>query len=89
MKITELSKVTASDIQGGIFCLKDMFPKYARKSEPDPLMIYKSNSDPDTMYIHQSMKQTDYQEFYKAMKKEWEYQLNNGNFSVIERTEVP
>ena len=31
--ITQLSKVTASDVQGKIFCLKAMFPDYDGKEE--------------------------------------------------------
>ena len=60
-----------------------MFPNYAGKAEPHSLIIYKATSDPDIIYMHQAMKKTDPQEFRKAMKKEWEYQLNNDNLSVI------
>ena len=84
--IRELSKVTASDAQGKIFCLQAMLANYADKTEPDPLMIYRMTSDPDTMYMHQAMKQPSYQEFRKVTKKEVDDQINNGNLSVIERT---
>ena len=60
--IINLSKVTASDVQGRIFCLQSMLPNYAVKEESDPLIIYKLTSDPDTMYMHQSTKQPDHQE---------------------------
>ena len=87
--IKDLSKVTASDVQGKIFCLKAMLPNYAGKVEPYQLVIYKVTLDPDTMYMHQSMNQLNSQEFRKAMKNEWEDQINIGNTLVIERTEVP
>ena len=60
--ITELSKVTASDVQGEIFCLQAMFQNYAGKAEPISLMIYKATSDPDIMFMHQAEKQLDSQE---------------------------
>ena len=68
---TELLKVTSTDVQGKIFYLKAMFPNYAVKAEPDPLMIYKTTSDPDTIYMYQLTKQPDSQGFYEETKKEW------------------
>ena len=41
------------------------------------------------MCMHQAMKQPDKKQFVKAMKKEWQDQLDNGNFSVIHRKNVP
>ena len=35
--ITELSKVSASEVHSKIFCLKDMFPNYSVKAKPDIL----------------------------------------------------
>jgi hypothetical protein len=40
------------------------------------------------MYHHQAMKQPDAEEFRKAMKKEWNDQLQNGNFTM-HRSRVP
>jgi hypothetical protein len=87
--MTELSTVTADNVEGEIFCYRAMFPAYAGQEEEHPLMAYKTTSDPDTMYHHQAMKEPDRDEFRKAMQKEWTDQLENGNFSVIHRTEVP
>ena len=87
--MTELSIITADDVVGEIFCYRAMFPAYAGQEEEHPLMAYKATSDPDTMYHHQAMKEPDRDEFWKAMQKEWTDQLENGNFSVIHRTEVP
>jgi len=85
----ELSKATANVIEGEIFCFEAMFPAYAGEPEQDPLKVFKATSDPDTMYMHEAMKQKDAKEFRKAMVKEWEDQLNNGNFSIIHRSKVP
>ena len=54
-----------------------------------PLEIYKAVADPDTMYLHQAMKQPDKREFIKAMVKEVEDQFQNGNFTIIPRSQLP
>jgi len=41
------------------------------------------------MYHHQAMRQKDKREFIKAMKKEVQDQMENGNFTIIKRSEVP
>jgi hypothetical protein len=41
------------------------------------------------MYFHEAMQEGDKAEFLKAMKKEWEDQMDNGNFTIIHRSEVP
>ena len=87
--ISENAHNTADNIPGEIFCLQAMFPNYAGQPEGDPLQVFKATSDPDTMYMHQAMKQPDSKEFLKAMQKEWDDQLQNGNFTVRRRSEVP
>ena len=52
------------------------------------MIIYKATSDPDTMYMHKAMKDPDSVEFRKVTKKEWEYQLENGNFTVMRASEI-
>jgi len=86
--MAELSKATAGDIQGEIFVLQAMFPNYAGLPELDPLQVFKATADPDTMYHHQAMKEPDAEQFKKAMQKEWDDQLQNGNFTVVHRSEV-
>jgi len=86
--VVELSMTTAGDIDGEIYVLEAMFPDYAGNKEMDPLQVFKATSDPDTMYLHQAMKQPDAPEFKKAMQKEWDDQINNGNFTVIHRSKV-
>eukprot|EP00980_Cylindrotheca_fusiformis_P026809 scaffold17563_cov81-Cylindrotheca_fusiformis.AAC.1 len=46
--MAELSRATAGDVQGEIFCYQAMFPNYAGLPEEDPISIYKATSDPDT-----------------------------------------
>ena len=83
----ELSNATVNDIDGELFCFQAMFPNYAGEPEQDPLTVFKATSDPDTMYMHEAMK--DAKEFRKAMQKEWDDQINNGNFTIVHRSEVP
>ena len=85
----ELSNATANDIDGELFCFQAMFPNYAGEPEQDPLTVFKATSDPDTMYMHEAMKEKDAKEFRKAMQKEWDDQFNNGNFTIVHRSEVP
>ena len=66
-----------------------MFPAYAGQPEEHPLQVFKATADLDTMYMHEALKQQDANEFQKAMQKEWDDQLNNGNFSIRHVTEVP
>jgi len=87
--LAEIYEATVDDVPGEIFCYKAMFPAYAGEDEMDPLQVYKATADPDTMYMHQAMKQPDAAKFKEAMQKEWDDQLNNGNFSLIKRSEVP
>jgi Reverse transcriptase (RNA-dependent DNA polymerase) len=81
-------KGRGGDVEGEIFCYEALFPE-DRLDKSDPLMIYKATSDPDTMYMHQAMREPDRDEFKKAMVKEVTDQMANGNFSIVERTEVP
>ena len=77
---------TLGDIRE-IFCLETMFPDIDTKD--DEMCALKAVADPDVMYMHQAMKQDDKKEFVKAMQKEVDDQTNNGNFSIVRRTEVP
>jgi hypothetical protein len=85
----EISQATVGDIEGELFSFQASFPTYAGFPEEDPIYAYTATSDPDTMYHHQAMKQPDAEEFRKAMKKEWNDQLQNGNFTMIHRSRVP
>jgi hypothetical protein len=85
MKV-EIAYRTRNAIEGELFCLSIMFPI---EQEQDPIIALKASTDPDTMYWHQAMKQPDKAEFVKAAQKEVEGQVKNGNFSIIERAQVP
>jgi hypothetical protein len=66
-----------------------MFPNNDRWSCRDPLLAYRAVSDPDTLYYHQAMEGEDSDKFQESMAKEVTNQFNNGNFTVIPRSEVP
>ena len=69
--------------------MQAMYPGGTEQDGIHPLLAYKSTSDPDTMYLHEAMKQPDKVEFLKAMDKEVKDQRENGNFSLIKKTELP
>jgi len=54
-----------------------------------PITVNKAVVDPDTMYHHQAMKEPDSDEFRKAMVKEVTDQQQNGNFTIIPRSQLP
>ena len=66
-----------------------MFPEYEIEEATDPLYAYKASANPDTMYLHEAMKEPDRAEFIKVMEKEVADQMNNGNFSIMPRSELP
>ena len=55
----------------------------------NPLMAYKATSDPYSMYLHEDMQQEYKTEFLKAMMEEVRDQMDNRNFSIIKRNQVP
>jgi hypothetical protein len=55
----------------------------------DPLLAYKAVSDPDTFYYPEAMKEKDSQLFLDDMMREVEDQYNNGNITVIHKSDVP
>lgn len=87
--VTEISHVTMEAIEGEIFCYATVFASDDRYNQDDPLLAYKATSDPDTLYYHQAMREPDAEEFLKSMVKEINDQFNNGNFTVVHRSEVP
>ena len=71
-----------------IFSFEALFPH----EEPeilDPLLAYKAVADPDVMYLHQAMKEHDKEKFIEAMRKEIRDQSQNGNFTIMNRNELP
>ena len=86
---TETTALTAKDVPGEIYCYAAMFPDDQKISNDDPLLAYKAVSDPDTLYYHQAMREPDREEFEASMEKEVSDQFDNGNFTVVRRSEVP
>jgi len=86
--MAELMACTQTDIPGEILAYKAMFPEHEH-DHIDPFLAYKAVSDPDTLYYHQAMREPDREEFETAMEKEINDQFENGNFTVILRSEVP
>ena len=87
---TEILKLTQEDIPGELFCYEVMYPEgTACHDTENPLLVYKASTDPDTMYMHEAMREPDHKEFIKAMEKEVEDQMNNGNFTIVHKSEVP
>ena len=54
-----------------------------------PLEAFAASADPDTMYLHQAMRQPDRDKFIAAMVKEVDMQTSNGNWSIVQRSQVP
>ena len=81
---------TENHVPGEIFCV-ETFVRDSLESEyeyKDPMAL-KASADPDTMYLHEAMKEADRKHFITAMKKEVQDQMDNGNFTIIERKDVP
>lgn len=85
---TEILALTAEEIPGEIFNYRVTCPEGAC-TDINPLQVFKASTDPDTMYMHEAMKESDHEEFKKAMVKEVNDQMDNGNFTVVHRSEVP
>ena len=75
-----------SEIQGEIFAQPAISNEL---SDNDQLIAMKASTDPDIMYLHQALRQPDKIKFIEAMKKEVQDQMDNGNYTVVERAKVP
>lgn len=73
-------------IPGEIFCMQAYSTDYP---EVHPLESKKALADPDTLYHHQAMSDPDSEQFEEAMVKEVTDQLNNGNFTIILKKDLP
>ena len=74
-------------VQGEILA----FPSASNDGEEllDDPMAFKASTDPDIMYMHKAMREKDKQKFVEAMEKEVNDQMNNGNFTIVRKSEVP
>ena len=85
----EIADVTSHDVNGEIHCFSAMFPESCEFDYDDPLVLaYKAVSDPDTLYYHQAMREADREEFKTSMNKEISDQFENGNLTVVHKSEV-
>ena len=90
----ELNECTKNGIQGELLCFEALFPNgkdayELMTMEDNPLLAYKATSDPDTMYHHEAMREPDREHFKQAMIKEVKDQMDNGNFTIVHKSEVP
>ena len=91
---TEISRNTSHDVEGEILCLEAIFPDYHQQHEDimiqdDPILAMKATADPDTMYMHEAMREPDWDQFRMAMQKEVQDQMDNGNFTIVKRSQIP
>ena len=79
-----------AETKGEIFAYETMYPRGSGSAcQQRPLLAYKASTDPDTMYMHEAMREPDKVEFLKAMEKEVEDQMKNGNYSIVNKNDVP
>ena len=74
-------------VQGEIFA----FPGASNDGEEllDDPMAFKASTDPDIMYMHEAVREKDKHKFIEAMEKEVRDQMDNGNFTIVRKSEVP
>ena len=87
-QVKVMHSVVDNDDIGEIFCMETMFPSSSNE-EREPLLAYKAVADPDVMYLHQAMREMDKEKFVEAMRKEVQDQKDNGNFIIVEKSQVP
>jgi Reverse transcriptase (RNA-dependent DNA polymerase) len=85
----EIMDATSGDVSGEIFAYASMFPHDDQRDYANPLLAYKAVSDPDTLYYHEAMREHDKDRFQESMLKEISDQFDNGNFTVVHKSEVP
>ena len=79
-----------AETKGEIFVYETMYPRGSGSAcQQRPLLAYKASTDPDTMYMHEAMREPDKVKFLKAMEKEVEDQIKNGNYSIVNKNDVP
>ena len=91
--IEEMTAETSANIidpiEGELMCYQSLYPRDDFNAPDGPLLAFKTTADPDTMYLHEALRQPDRKEFIKAMEKEARDQMENGNYTIIPRSEVP
>jgi len=83
--IADIVDSTSDDVPGEILCLAAIHPEV----KIDEILAQAASADPDTMYLHEALKEPDRAQFIKAMHSEMKGQVDNGNYSLITRSQVP
>jgi hypothetical protein len=84
-----MAEAQENTIPGEIFCSQTLFPR-DDCNNIDPLLVYKTAvSNPDSMYYHEAMQQPDKDYFIEGMQKEMDRQLEDGNFTIVHRKDIP
>jgi hypothetical protein len=87
--MAELIENTIDAIPGEIFCMQTLLP-HDNWNVSNPLLEYKAVAlDPDTMYFHHAMQAPDNDEFIRGMQIKMDGQMEDGNFSIIHRKDIP
>ena len=86
---TIISQRHESPIKGEIFGFESIVGETDDGVPHHHPLAYKASTDPDTMYMHQAMQQPDRMNFIRAMKKEVASQMENNNFTIVHKNEVP
>ena len=75
------------EVKVEILCLGELFHR-ENSLKYHSLQAFNATYNPYTMYLHEAMKELDWNNFMTAMVKEATYQINNGNFSIIPKSQV-
>jgi hypothetical protein len=86
--VTKISTITTLAVEGEL-AFNEATSLHSSLDYDDPLLAYKAVSDPAILYYHEAMKEKDSQLFLDSMMREVEDQYNNGNFTVIHKSDVP
>ena len=79
-----------TETKGEIFAYETMYPQGSGLAcLQHPLLTYKASTNPDTMYMHEAIREPDKVKFLKAMEKEVEDQMKNGNYSIVNKNDIP
>ena len=77
-----------AEVKGEIFCLNALNTR-GNKLKEHLLRAFKATSGPGTMYLHESMEDPNWKDFIITMMKEVTYHMDNGNYSIIPKSQVP
>jgi hypothetical protein len=87
--IDRLTYAHAVELQSGNIPGEILASNQNRVEYVHPLMALSTVSNPDTMYLHQARKEDDWPNFKQAMQQEVKSHLDNENFILIKKSEIP